>query len=171
MIKTIGLILIAYLCNTNALSDEFLQLSSGFHHQDCVHAYDQDFEIIDGLVMFSDGKVIEDTPCPHAHYPHEEDEDNATAAVTNLRSYGIHYYSGWVSYAWTLTNDPISNFESTWIVPPKPPSTNLLTTTFLFNGLEDTYQRSQFIMQPVLQLVVVVYIYICVCMGVFSFFV
>ena len=56
--------------------------------------------------------------------------------------------SGWITYAsWTNnTGSPISLFSTNWVVPPDP-STQSGQTIFLFNGI----QNSSNIYQPVLQ--------------------
>jgi hypothetical protein len=56
--------------------------------------------------------------------------------------------SGWITYAsWTnSTGTPVSRFATTWVVPPAP-STDSGQTIFLFNGI----QNSTNIYQPVLQ--------------------
>jgi hypothetical protein len=56
--------------------------------------------------------------------------------------------SGWITYgSWTNnTGTPVSRFTTNWVVPPAP-STNNGQTIFLFNGI----QNSTNIYQPVLQ--------------------
>jgi hypothetical protein len=56
--------------------------------------------------------------------------------------------SGWITYvSWTnSTGNPVSNFTTNWVVPPAP-STDNGQTIFLFNGI----QNSTNIYQPVLQ--------------------
>ena len=57
---------------------------------------------------------------------------------------------GWISNAdWkNTTNNPVSSFTSTWIVPPAP-RTSSAQTIFLFNSIQDT--GGSHILQPVLQ--------------------
>ncbi|HEY2704344.1 MAG TPA: hypothetical protein VGL20_11690 [Candidatus Dormibacteraeota bacterium] len=66
------------------------------------------------------------------------------AAARTVPAFG----SGWITYAsWTNdTGTPVSNFTTTWVVPPAP-STRSGQTIFLFNGI----QNSTMIYQPVLQ--------------------
>jgi len=56
--------------------------------------------------------------------------------------------SGWITYgSWTnTTGTPVSNFTTNWVVPPAPATDNG-QTIFLFNGI----QNSTNIYQPVLQ--------------------
>jgi hypothetical protein len=58
--------------------------------------------------------------------------------------------SGWVSFAdWkNSTGNPVTFFETTWVVPPAP-GTASNQTVFLFNALQTTAQDH--ILQPVLQ--------------------
>lgn len=92
-----------------------------------------------------------ESPCPYPIYPREATpvEETSSESVSN-----VQYYSGWIAYASYVspsTAKPFTSFSSEWTVPPKPPKTNILTTTFLFNGLEDAHPNPSFILQPVLQ--------------------
>lgn len=59
--------------------------------------------------------------------------------------------SGWITYAYWLntTGQPVTEFRSTWQVPPAP-TTQSGQTIFLFNGI-DPANPSAPILQPVLQ--------------------
>lgn len=59
--------------------------------------------------------------------------------------------SGWITYAYWLntTSQPVTEFRSTWQVPPAP-TTQSGQTIFLFNGI-DPVNPSAAILQPVLQ--------------------
>jgi hypothetical protein len=58
--------------------------------------------------------------------------------------------SGWIVYGWWDSGArPISNFTTTWIVPPAP-TTYAAQTIFLFNGIQNTGPNFG-ILQPVLQ--------------------
>ncbi|GGB00609.1 hypothetical protein [Puia dinghuensis] len=59
--------------------------------------------------------------------------------------------SGWITYAYwnNGTGHPISDFKTTWRVPP-PPESKQNQTIFLFNGIQN-YGANFGILQPVLQ--------------------
>ena len=63
------------------------------------------------------------------------------------------YYSGWVEWGGYLVHDNITEMTASWVVPPPPPHYNILTTVFLFAGLEEKGHGmgSTDIIQPVLQ--------------------
>jgi hypothetical protein len=56
--------------------------------------------------------------------------------------------SGWITYAWWRSQDPIVQLTTQWIVPPQP-SVASEQTIFLFNALEDDQKND--LLQPVLQ--------------------
>ena len=62
------------------------------------------------------------------------------------------YYSGWVEYSGYEASGNVTRMYAKWTVPPPPPHYNILTTVFLFAGLEANNQHtSTDIIQPVLQ--------------------
>lgn len=85
-----------------------------------------------------------------------EDMDMSTArAKSRPSSTGSHnpdYYSGWVEYSGFLSSGNVTHMYARWVVPPVPPHYNILTTVFLFAGLEaNAHHDVNDIMQPVLQ--------------------
>eukprot|EP00117_Sycon_ciliatum_P024637 scpid88015/ scgid20632/ len=63
------------------------------------------------------------------------------------------YYSGWVEYSGYEARSNVTHMSARFTVPPAPPSYNILTTMFLFAGLEanNGHKNATDILQPVLQ--------------------
>jgi hypothetical protein len=85
----------------------------------------------------------------------DKNKDNRRLISNLINKASANDSSGWLTFSswYNNSNNPITYFSTSWIVP-SPPSTNSNQTIFLFNGLmsiSSQYSLATSILQPVLQ--------------------
>ncbi|HEY6978375.1 MAG TPA: hypothetical protein VH396_18885 [Chitinophagaceae bacterium] len=129
------------ISNSSAMATEMVLTPRGFMPKDRVHFVESNYSL---NIVGNKIQKIENTT---GRVVQEFEETPAHNTITNEA-----LASGWITYAeWTNTaNKPINYFSTTWKVPSRP-GTNSGQTLFLFNGMQDGFDFSAHILQPVLQ--------------------
>ena len=133
---------LAIVIGTRGEEEWFPMPDGKLYHRDCIHVFEEHFEITPD----------EETPCIHAVR-----EQDPPERLTEEKNHIEHpeYYSDWSVYTQQVTHS-VTSMSSTWTVPPAPKANGPagLGSIFIFNGLEDGaghHGNSSFILQPVLQ--------------------
>jgi hypothetical protein len=145
---------------SEGMADEYVLTPGGLRPKSLVHkvARDNVVDVTDGRLrlMRRSGEVVAELgelptrPGGRPLMPRNVVPPSVRVAPVAPAPAGVvpAFGSGWITYAsWTNgTGTPVSLFSTTWVVPPAP-STQSGQTIFLFNGI----QNSTNIYQPVLQ--------------------